>query len=238
VSEPSLVVRRDDRDAQRNLRLEHLAEVRRILDERGFVLLPSDTAYSIAAWLHTAEMRRRINEMLERENEPISLAFPSVAAVLHDWAAENDVAKRLLECFTPGPITVVCPASRRIPAEFTRDILKSLNHTIGVRIPNSDEERQVAGVGTGPVATPVTTVPVRNLDADEKPAVTSFDKAVGIIRQRTEMMGGAPWCAIEGEIRYSRTSTVVEVLGGSGSYAVRREGAIPLEKIRACLETR
>ena len=71
-------------------------------------------------------------------------------------------------------------------------------------------------------------MPVRKLDVDEKPAVTSFDEAVGIIRQRTEMMGGALWCAIEGEIRYSRTSTVVEVLGDSGSYAVRREGAIPL----------
>jgi tRNA A37 threonylcarbamoyladenosine synthetase subunit TsaC/SUA5/YrdC len=192
---------------------EHLEKIRGVLHDQGFVLLPSDTAYSIAAWLRTAEMRQQINELLFRENEPISLAFPSLQ-VVRDWTVENKVADELLKCFTSGPITVVRSASRRIPAEYTRKLLNSLNHTIGVRIPNSAEERQVAGVGKSPI----TTVPVLDRSVEGQPrVVTSFTQALGIIQERIEAIGGPPWCAIEGEILYTQTSTVVEVLGEDGT---------------------
>ncbi len=231
MTEPTLVVRRDDRDAQGKLLSEHVEQIRKVLHDQGFVVLPSDTAYSVAAWLRTAEMRQQINAMLFRENEPISLAFPSLK-VVRDWTVENKVADELLKRFTPGPITVVRSASRRIPAEFTRKLLYSLNHTIGVRIPNSAEERQVAGVGESPI----TTVPVLDRPVEDKrPVVTSFAQALGLIRERTDAIGNPPWCAIEGEIRYTQTSTVVEVLGESGVWKILRPGAIPPEDIDACV---
>jgi tRNA A37 threonylcarbamoyladenosine synthetase subunit TsaC/SUA5/YrdC len=211
----------------------HLAEIGRVLEDRGFVLLPSDTAYSIAAWLRSVDMRRQLNSLLGREDyEPISVAFPSVE-VVQDWTAENRIADALLACFTPGPITVVRSAAHWVPIEFTKEILRSANHTMGVRIPNSALELQVAGVDRSPI----TTVPVRRLSEEKPPPVTSFEEAVGIIQERTAEIGGALWCAIEGEeIRYHRTSTVVEVLGEGGSYRIRRPGAIPEEQIQACIE--
>jgi hypothetical protein len=45
-------------------------------------MLPSDTAYSVAAWPTSARIRRQVNGLLDREElEPISLAFPSAEAV-------------------------------------------------------------------------------------------------------------------------------------------------------------
>jgi tRNA A37 threonylcarbamoyladenosine synthetase subunit TsaC/SUA5/YrdC len=235
VSDPVLIVRRDDRDGEGNLLPGHLAEIRRVLEDRGFVLLPSDTAYSIAAWLRSEDMRRQLNAMLGREDdEPISVAFSSVQDV-QGWTAENDFADELLASFTPGPITVVRSAARRVPVEFTKEILRSANHTLGVRIPNSAIERLVASVGSSPV----TTVPVRRLSEERPPPVTSFDEAVSIITERTEEVGAELWCAVEGEeIRYGRTSTVVEVLGEGRSYIIRRPGAIPEDEIQACAERR
>lgn len=233
MSEPSLVVWRDERDERGNLLPQHVAEIRRVLGARGFVMLPSDTAYSVAAWLHSTETRRQINELLDRENEPISFAFPS-SAVVRRWTAKNDAADHLLNCFTPGPITVVRRASRLVPAVVTRELMGSPNHTIGVRIPNSAEERQVANLG----ASVITTVPVRNLKIESKPPVTSFAEALDSIRDRNGAFGGAPWCAVEGELQYQRMSTVVEVLGRGWSYVIRRPGAIPEEAIRACIERR
>lgn len=233
MSEPSLVIRQNERDDQGNLLPEHVTEIRRVLRARGFVMLPSDTAFSVAAWLHSTQTRRQINELLDRENEPVSFAFPS-PAVVRRWIAKNDAVDHLLESFTPGPITVVCRASPLIPAVVTRELMGSRNHTIGVRIPNSAEERQVAGAG----ASIITTVPVRNLKIEGKPPVTSFAEAVDIVRDRIEAFDGAPWCAIEGERRYQRTSTVVEVLGRGWSYTIRREEAIPKEEIWACMERR
>jgi len=123
-------------------------------------------------------------------------------------------------------------ASRRIPAEYTRKLLNSLNHTIGVRIPNSAEERQVAGVGKSPI----TTVPVLDRSVEGQPrVVTSFAQALGIIQERIEAIGGLPWCAIEGEILYTQTSTVVEVLGEDGTWRILRTGAIPAPDIEACV---
>lgn len=234
MTEPSLVIQRDERDASGELLPEHLTEVRRVLLAGGFVMLPSDTAYSIATWPRSNRTRQQVNDLLDREkNEPISLAFPSAAAI-RTWSAPNAVADALLERFVPGPITVVRTASRLIPVAVTRDVLGSLNHTIGTRVPNSAEERRVARVGLSPI----TTVPVRDLRAKGRPPVTSFAAAAGIIRDRAAAFEGVPWCAIEGELRYQRTSTVVEVLGSGGSYTIRRQGAIPEEEIRACVEGR
>jgi L-threonylcarbamoyladenylate synthase len=234
VPEPRLIVHRHERDPEGNLVPEHLAEIRRVLQDQGFVLLPSDTAYSVAAWPRTGQTRTQINEMLYRANEPLSLAFPSVA-IVQQWTTPNALADRLLERFTPGPITVVRSASRLIPADFTRELLGSLNHTIGVRIPNSAEERQVAGVG----ASPVTTVPVQYVRADGRSPVTSFPDALAIFGERVAAIDGAPpWCAIEGTIQYQLTSTVVEILGESGVCKIKRPGAIPEADIEACAEGR
>jgi tRNA A37 threonylcarbamoyladenosine synthetase subunit TsaC/SUA5/YrdC len=229
MHEPSLVVRGDDRDAQGHLRPEHVAEIDRVLQASGFVLLPSDTAYSIAAWLRTGQIRDQINKMLHREDAPISLAFPSLAAV-RTWSEPNAIADRLLQRFTPGPITVVRRATRLVPVEVAEEAWRSQNRTIGARIPNSAEERQVAGVGPDPV----TTVAVRDLDSND--AVTSFAMAFRIVQDGISKIGGAPWCAIEGEIRYPDTSTVVEVLSDDASFRLVRPGAIPVADIRACID--
>jgi L-threonylcarbamoyladenylate synthase len=225
--EPALIVRRDDRDASGNLRREHLGEMGRTLRASGFVLLPSDTAYSIAAWLDTAQIRDQINTMLNRDDDPISLAFPSLDLV-KEWTEPNRVAELLFERFTPGPITVVCRASRLIPAEVAEEAWRSQNRTIGIRIPNSAEEQQVAEAER----TPVTTVAVRN--ASRQP-VTSFTEAVEIVREGMERIGGAPWCAIEGDIQYTDTSSVVEPIGEDGRYVLHREGVIKEPEILACI---
>lgn len=231
MSDPSFVIRSDERDAGGNLLPAHLAELRQVLQAGGFVVLPSDTAYSVATWLRTERTRRQINELLGRENEPLSLAFPSLE-VVQRWTVRNELADELLKHFAPGPITVVRTASRLIPVAFTRELLGSLNHTIGVRIPNSVEERQVAGLGTSVI----TSVPVRDLEAPWNPPVASLSAAVASIADRVDAFDGTLWCAVEGEIRYPSTSTVVEVLGSGRSHRIIRSGAILDEEIRACAE--
>lgn len=231
MSEPSLVVRRNERDAQGTLVPEHVDVVRRILEDGGFVMLPSDTAYSIATWLLSERVRNQVNELLGREDAPISLAFPSAEAV-QGWTVRNETAELLLKRFTPGPITVVCTASPDIPLAVTQELYGALNHTIGVRIPNSAVELQVAGLGEGPIST----VPVRDLSVTKQPPpITGFAQALDNIRDRIGAFGGAPWAAIEGEWLYQGTSTVVEVLGDDGAYAILRKGPISVDEIVACL---
>jgi L-threonylcarbamoyladenylate synthase len=230
MSEPLLVVRRNERDAEGRLLPEHVEVVQRVLEEGGFVMLPSDTAYSVATWLLSERVRLQLNELLKREDAPLSLAFPSPEAVQR-WTVRNDTAQRLLRRFTPGPITVVCTASPAIPFTVTHQLFGALNHTIGVRIPDSTVERQVAGVGESPIST----VPVKDVNAEKTPPITDFAKALDAIRDRIAAFGGAPWAAIEGEWLDQGTSTVVEVLGDDGSYAILRTGPISEAQIVTCL---
>jgi tRNA A37 threonylcarbamoyladenosine synthetase subunit TsaC/SUA5/YrdC len=96
MMEQPLTVSRDERDAAGNLLPEHLAEIRRVLQDGGFVMLPSDTAYSVAVWPASVRIRRQVNKLLVREDhEPISLAFPSREAVRR-WTEPNDLAEALL----------------------------------------------------------------------------------------------------------------------------------------------
>jgi len=232
VSEPSFIVRLDERDAEGKLLPAHLAELRRVLQAGGFVMLPSDTAYSVATWLRTERTRRQINELLGREKtEPLSLAFPSLE-VVRRWSAKNELADELLERFTPGPITVVRTASRLVPTAFTRELCGSVNHTLGVRISSSVAECQVAGLGSSVI----TTVPVRDLKAPRKPPVRSFAVALANVKDRIAAFRGAPWCAVEGAALYPSTSTVVEVLGRGRSYYIKRKGVITPEEVRACVD--
>lgn len=235
MTEPSFIISRDDRDPEGKLSPEQLARIVAVLQAPGFVLLPSDTAYSIATWLNTAEIRDDINRMLERDDQPISLAFPSPGDLLAQWVEPSRIAEALLETFTPGPITVVCRASRLIPDEIVEEAWRSQNRTLGVRIPDSVEERQVAEAG----GVPITTVAVRDLENRVDgiiPGVTSFDRAMEIVRRGMDAIGGRPWCAVEGEINSSGvTSTVVEVLDDSGMIRMVRDELSREGEIRACI---
>jgi L-threonylcarbamoyladenylate synthase len=228
VSEPSFTIGKDERDAQGRLRPQDLTRIVGVLKAQGFVLLPSDTAYSVATWLNTARIRDDINQMLKRSDDPISLAFPALELV-SQWTEPNRIARRLLERYAPGPITVVCRASRLIPDEIVEEAWRSQNRTIGIRIPDSVEERQVAEEGQ----TPITTVAVRD-PRDDNNGVTSFARARDIVRAGTERIGEPVWCAIEGEIqRDGLTSTVIEVLGEDGNFRLHRKGPIPEDELRA-----
>jgi L-threonylcarbamoyladenylate synthase len=232
MSEPSLVIRQSMRTAQGRLAPGDLTQIREILQAGGFVLLPSDTAYSIATWPLAAETGRRINELLGREaSEPMSVAVGSREAV-SAWSAPNPAADHLLKCFTPGPITVVRTASRLVPESVTRDVLGGQNHSVGTRVPDSVVEREVAGVGQHPV----TTVPVRDLTLPKPPPVTAFEPALAIVRSRSDAFGGAPWGAIEGDPPpYPKTSTVVVLYDSGEIKEIKRHGVITEAEIRACL---
>lgn len=233
MPEPAFVIDRGRRTPGGELLDEDLALVEQVLSGNGFVLLPSDTAFSVAALLLDASVRDRINTLLARRDLAISMAFPS-AAVVRRWTADNPVVDLLIERFCPGPITVVCQAAPRgVPTGVLDKAVAGRNRTLGVRIPNSAVERQVAGA----TEFPVTTAAVRSTDDTRRDeVVTSLDVAMRVVRNGLQKSGFPSWGVIDGEIRYTRNSTVVEVTADGGTLALRREGALPFATIQAAVD--
>jgi len=225
MSRPDFTIGKLHRTNGGALPTSHIQNVRKKLMGGGFVLLPSDTCYSLSALAMDEGSRRAVNAILERKDEPISLAFSSYSAVETLIQTDGTTAV-LLEGFTPGPITVVCKAKEDVSEEFLRKAIASSDRTIGVRIPDSWIERDVAAC----TQFPLMSVAVRDQETGE--AIQDFERACELVGSRMERLGQWGWGAIEGDGFYASHSTVVRV-GGSFRVSLIRRGDIPFEEILA-----
>jgi L-threonylcarbamoyladenylate synthase len=226
MTAPEFVVALPDGEAHDSISAEHLTRIGDVLLNGGFVLLPSDTSYSVAVLPLSQSTREQLNILLKRPDQPLSLAFPDLAAASR-WVAPNPVVTALLERFCPGPITVVARVSFSIPAQVVDRAVAGPDRTIGVRIPNSAVERAVAAT----LRYPITTTAV--FDPATSRPVTDFSVARAFVEARVGMTRFSRWCAIEGTIDYEDLSTVVRV-APDGRLDPVRPGAIPLDDIEAC----
>ena len=197
-----------------------IQETRRILLKGGFALLPSDTCYSLGALAIDENSRFKVNTVLRRVNEPISLAFNTYLS-LQVFVKMNNVIAALIERFTPGPFTIVCEASDAIADAFLKHTLGSLDGTIGIRIPDSRDERDLAGS----TLYPLMTVAVR----DKGKEIRDFEQAIDVVKRGIETLDEKfTWAAIplrDDGFFYPLHSTVVRV-SKMGEVKLLREGFI------------
>lgn len=229
MTKPEFVIRLSSRTAGGSLRTSDLRLIKSKLTAQGFVLLPSDTCYSLAAYAVYDDTHSNINKILSRGEEPISLCASNYEEALKWIDNSNHTAITLLEQFTPGPITVVCTTSDTVRqrVRFFRNAIAAKNGTIGMRISDSIVERQVSATNENYL---ITTTAVR--DPASKRAITEFNKALEIVQRGIKAFGRAGWGAIEGGGFFERHSTVVEA-SREGRLQLIREGGIPFSKIEA-----
>ncbi|MEI9994708.1 MAG: Sua5/YciO/YrdC/YwlC family protein [Rhizomicrobium sp.] len=224
MRKPDLIVGRDERTRNGALRTYIVQQARNSLLKQGFVLLPSDTCYSLAMLAADEAAHATVNRILNRKKAPLSLAFPSYLEV-QGFVDMDAITAALLERFCPGPLTVVCRATDKLPEKFLTHTIASTRHTIGVRIPDSIVERDIAAS----TRYPLTTVAIR--DPKTNVPVRDFGKAIEILSDGIAKVGDASWIAIEGGEFYSDHSTVVEAVGGAERVRLLREGDIPFRAI-------
>lgn len=227
--EPRFIVELVDRTQGNGLSTSHLQQIKSILLKRGMVLLPSDTCYSLAAIPANKEIYQLINSILERGEEPMSLAFNNFHSVEH-FVEMNVVVANLLELFTPGPITVVSKAissnyENRNIAGIVKEIKISTDGYIGVRIPDSNIEREVSAC----TFYPITTVAVRD---KEGKIVQGLKQAIEIVSKGMKKNNFPNWAAIEGDNFFSQHSTVIRVNYSTNQCSILREGKITADQIK------
>lgn len=229
MNEPGSIITISERTFSGSLPSYHIQRIARHLLNHGLVLLPSDSCYSLAALAVSRDMYRNINLLLNRNDLPISIAFPNYKKA-EEYANLHVMAACLLQQFTPGLITVVCRASSRMPKQFTEEVVRSNDGTVGVRIPDSIVEREVANC----TQFPITTVAVRD---EEDNIVQNFEQAVDIVKRgMARLRAPIPWMAIEGAAFATEHSTVVRVNENAGRVDLLRPGAISFSAIQDALK--
>ncbi|HEY0979289.1 MAG TPA: L-threonylcarbamoyladenylate synthase [Candidatus Paceibacterota bacterium] len=179
-----------------------------MLRKGKLVLYPTDTLYGLGADATNARALALLRELKGREKKkPLSVLVPDHASISR-YAHLNDTARALAERFLPGALTLVLPATDRIPAEIT------LNGAIGIRIPDDSFSLALARAFGKPVTATSANKSGRETPATVEEVICQFGPDAHEIA-----------LAIDGGSRKGNIgSTVVSIV--SDTPYVLREGAI------------
>lgn len=195
------------RDSKKCLKTdEEIETTASIVKGGGAVIYPTETVYGIGM-TPSPDSFRKISVMKGRDDDmPVSIALGS-PGLIEDFAIINENARRIVENFLPGPLTLVV---------MKRDNLDGFGtgKTIGIRVVDNDFTRRLIEK-TGPI-----TSTSANRHQGMEPA--------GVLDSMCEL-GDAALSFIECHRGSGKPSTVVDLSGDALN--ILREGVISKEDI-------
>ena len=195
-------------------------EAARVLAGGGVVAFPTDTVYGIAVALDTPGGIERLFAAKQRPPDKAIALLIADAAQAAEIGEVNDAASALATAFWPGGLTLVIPLrrDRSLPVALSGD--PAIQHPkVGLRVPDHDAPRALArAVGPLPTTSANRSGAPEARDADELEA--ELGPALDLILDGGPAHGGP-------------ASTVVDTT--TEPVRILREGAIPVERIDACL---
>jgi len=183
-----------------------------ILRQGGIVAYPTDTLYGLGASMTSRQAVERIYRVKQR---PPDMALPLLVADISqiEALAETvpEVARKLIEKFLPGALTIVLPASLSVP-----EIVTAGGTTVAVRIPAHPVPiALIEGIGAPLVGT--------SANVSGKPSPLTADEVYNQLGDKVDLI------IDEGKPCPGTASTIVDVTGEVP--VVTREGAISREEI-------
>ena len=197
-------------------REERLAPAVDLLREGGIVAIPTETFYGMAADATNVEALVRVNALKGKAaDSPVLLLAADIPQVRAFCSDLPDEFETLAATFWPGPLTLVVPASPRLPAEVTGG-----RGTIAIRVPGLALPRRLAGMLGRPitgVSANRTGKPPCRYAAD---VLVTFGEGLALILDGGPTSGGAP-------------STVVDL--ASDRPRILRLGTVPVQALEPFL---
>ena len=179
----------------------------------GIIAFPTETVYGLGANVFDETAVAKIFEAKRRPaDNPLIAHIGELPQIEELCEAITAPARKLIDAFFPGPLTVVVRKSARVPLIATAGL-----DTIGIRMPRHELARNfLAACGTPVVA------PSANISG--RPSPTTWEAVF-------EDLDGRIDCILQGEAtEIGLESTVVDCTGEVP--IVLRSGAIGIEEIR------
>ena len=176
--------------------------------------LPTDTVYGLAADpFHTGAADRlfRVKGRPRTVELPVLVADEAQALAL--CTAVPRAARRLMERYWPGPLTLVLPRRPDLAADLGED-----DATIGIRCPNHPVPLAICSL-VGPIA-------ATSANRHQGPALTTAQEVADVLGAEVVLGLDAGPCQ-------GLSSTVVDCTGESPR--LLREGGLPVVEIEAAL---
>jgi L-threonylcarbamoyladenylate synthase len=189
-----------------------------VLRGDGIVALPTDTVYGIAVRLDAPSGVERLFHVKQRPPDRAIALLIASAEQAHEIGAMSEAAQVLAGALWPGGLTIVVEqrAGTTLP-----DVLTGGASTIGLRVPDHPAPRALAA-GVGPL-------PTTSANRSGQPEARDAAEIAAQLGEAIELI-------VDGGVAHGGpASTVVDCTGATAR--VLRVGAIPVERIAACLAT-
>jgi L-threonylcarbamoyladenylate synthase len=188
-------------------------EYRQIADDllKGNVVgFPTETVYGLAIVYDSVDAFTKLYEIKNRNiNKPISMMVADIETI-SSVAYVDEKAKKVINAFMPGPITIILKAKEDLPEHVTFKL-----STIGIRIPNHQTALNVLKEVKKPLL-------VSSANISNEP---SLIKAMDV----KEIFGGKIASFIEEDAVDGIASTVVDLT--TDPIKIYRQGPISEEEI-------
>ena len=203
-------------ESPQNPRDEDLLDGARIPREGGLVAFPTETVYGLGANALDEEAARKIYEAKGRPSDNPLIAHVSAMEEVYPLVSQvSEKAKKLMDAFWPGPMTLIFPKSDLVPYGTTGGL-----DTVAVRMPSDPVANRLIALAGVPVAAP-------SANTSGRPSPTTAQHVLQDMDGRIDMIidGGPVGIGVE--------STIVDV--SVETPTVLRPGAITMEMLEEVL---
>ena len=207
----------------------------RLLQAGGVIAIPTETVYGLAADVTNAAAVRRIYAIKGRPlDHPLIVHLPS-AAQLERYAVDVPPgARRLVECFWPGPLTIVLRKSDEVPLGVTGGqptvALRMIDHPLaGAILQRFGSAVAAPSANRFGRVSPTTAEHVRaDLGDDVDLIVDGGPSNVGVESTIVDLSGGVPTILRAGAIGATELAGVLgtPVVTRTGGGSVRAPGML------------
>ena len=165
---------------------ESLKKARDIILSGGVVAFPTETVYGLGANALDAKAVKKIFKAKGRPSDNPLIVHVADKRAIEPLVAEISLnAKKVIERFMPGPITVVMPKNDVVPSEVTAG-----GKTVGVRIPASETARRFLSAVGVPIAAPSANTSSRPSPTSAKHVFEDLNGKIPLILDGGECSGG------------------------------------------------
>jgi L-threonylcarbamoyladenylate synthase len=179
------------------------------------VAFPTETVYGLGANALDAKAVRKIFELKGRPHDnPVIVHIADLSQLSPLVESVPDQAKKLIDAFWPGPLTIIFKKSQRVPAATTSHL-----DTIAIRMPSNKLAQELIRRAGVPIAAPSANKSTRPSPTTAQHVKDDFGDAVPII-------DGGP-------CEHGLESTVIDVT--TSPPTLLRPGSITQEQIEGAI---
>lgn len=188
----------------------NLDEIINDLKNNEVVAFPTETVFGLGIIASSEANYLKMVDIKKRPPEKPFTLMCSSTEMASRYVVISDVTRKVLEKFTPGPITLILPKKENVPSFIDLN-----TGYVGIRIPKNNEVLEVISKINMPLM-----VPSANISGQEP-----IKEQQGIIETFNGKISGV----LEGECASNTPSTIVKI--DKDTIILIRRGEISLEEI-------